>query len=168
MAGRWRARLPIYALAGWILLIFAFSSQPYDRQTIQPALHGSLNEQTAEDVLPEISFVYNDMRFSTRDNPFGVIEFAFRKSAHLFVYGMLAVLASLGLRFLVKPWRSSGGALLLVVSIAALDEWNQRRIPGRTSNPEDVVVDFIGGCAGLLVFLVARAAMLRIKRPRVS
>ncbi|WP_170312211.1 VanZ family protein [Paenibacillus sacheonensis] len=32
-------------------------------------------------------------------------------------------------------------SLLAVTLIAALDEFNQRRIPGRTANPEDVLVD---------------------------
>lgn len=79
------------ALAAWVALIFVFSSQTYQKQTIQPTLNRSLTFQKAEEVLPKVEFNYNHTTYSSRVNPYSVIEFMFRKAAHLFVYAMLAI-----------------------------------------------------------------------------
>ena len=54
-------------------------------------------------------------------------------------------------------------ALALVVAIAAVDEWRQRFVPGRSARVHDVGLDALGGAAGLLA---ARLAFRPRSQPR--
>ncbi len=65
-----------------------------------------------------------------------------KKSAHFLVYGLLAVLiARTGVR-----WST---VLLLTIAYAVADEWHQIFIPGRSGSLPDVIIDALGGVAGL-------------------
>lgn len=136
----------------WTGLIFVFSSEPYKKQSIQPLLHERLAGSPLLQDIPDISFTYDDSRVSSRRDPFEFLEFIFRKSAHLFMYGMLAIFWSL---LLGRIWRLRGWRLLLpvlavVAATASLDEWNQSFVEGRTSLPSDVGIDLAGGLLGFL------------------
>lgn len=76
------------------------------------------------------------------------------KLVHLAMYAVLAWLVSRAV-----ATRSLGAALavLAVVSLfGAADEWHQRFIPGRSSDPVDWVSDSIGAAVGVLAFQTAR------------
>ena len=79
------------------------------------------------------------------------------KLVHTAMYAGLAVLvlaaASIG-----RPV-SLGMAvvlLLLIATYAAVDEWTQQFVPGRSSDPRDWVADVIGASLGAILFLVGR------------
>lgn len=83
-----------------------------------------------------------------------------RKSAHLFIYGGLALLG-------FRAFAGSSVALLrrfpfllsliLVGLVGALDEFNQSFNALRTGTPWDVVIDLVGGlCAGVLILVYRR------------
>jgi VanZ family protein len=147
--------IPLLFVIGWIALIFILSSETYKEQSIQPTLHRTITENTAKEVLPDVNFDYDDIDYSSKRNPFQLIEFVFRKSAHLFIYAVLAIAGAITIKLkenLIRRWLMP---LLLVVVIASLDELNQRMTPGRTPNPQDVLVDLIGGCIGTLVYLAS-------------
>jgi VanZ family protein len=85
----------------------------------------------------------------------GIVTFA-RKCIHLTVY---AILAFLFWRALRKPrkadprpwsWREAGLAVLLVALYAATDELHQQFVPSRIGSPLDVLLDTLGGFAGML------------------
>ena len=80
-----------------------------------------------------------------------------RKCAHLTEYGMLGILFWRAMhrpaRQDPRPWRWSeaGCAVLLVALYAASDEFHQLFVPSRGASVDDVLIDTIGGTAGLLV-----------------
>ncbi|MNN45728.1 VanZ like family protein [compost metagenome] len=57
-----------------------------------------------------------------------------------------------------------GLVLLLAVVIAALDEWNQSALSSRTGVIQDVGIDFIGACLGLIAGLMIQTLKKRQKR----
>jgi VanZ family protein len=87
------------------------------------------------------------------------------KVAHVAAYAVLGVLALRafhgGLNWL-GAWPTAG-AFLLTVAYGALDEVHQVRVPGRVAGWDDWLADCLG--AGLAVFVVALALLLRSARP---
>ena len=98
------------------------------------------------------------------------IHHLFRKCGHLTEYAVLALLLwrairqtdGKNLRPLVAPERSGGGwnwrearlALLLVMLFATTDEFHQLFVPERTSLVSDVMIDTVGGTAGLFALWI--------------
>lgn len=151
--------------SGVILLIFLFSSQSYREQTIQPFLRRTLPVETAVRILPDLEIRYNGKEYAKETNPFGLIEFLFRKGAHLFVYGMLAAMTALTLQ--VHRRRDLTVVLFAMMTVlltALLDEWNQTFSSSRTPAWQDVFVDLTGGMAGLAVFFGIRGLSRLIRR----
>jgi VanZ family protein len=148
----WGRCAALVLLCGVIIGIFTLSSQPYRVQTIQPFLQRTLTVEKAEKVLPKLDIRYDGKEYRRDVNPFGLIEFLFRKSAHLFVYAVLAVATALVLRmFRIRTPAVAGLSLLTVWLVAMLDEWNQRFSPARTPTYQDVIVDLTGGMLGLVI-----------------
>ena len=124
----------------WMALIFSASgdsrSYVHSSRLIAPLLHWLFPQ------MPE-----------TRVD--AIVYFA-RKCAHLTEYAVLALLLWRALRKPMKNdprlwiWREARLALLLVMFYAATDEFHQTFVPARTALASDVVVDTIGGVAGLL------------------
>jgi VanZ family protein len=76
-----------------------------------------------------------------------------RKCAHLTEYAILALLLWRALRAKAQPgwsWRMAGHAWVGVVLYAITDEVHQCFVPTRMGSPWDVLLDSIGGAAGLL------------------
>ncbi|WP_199618179.1 VanZ family protein [Paenibacillus alkalitolerans] len=159
----WYRRAALALMSGVIVLIFIFSSQPYRVQTIQPYLRQTLSLETAERILPDLDIRYDGKQYRRDVNPFGFIEFLFRKGAHLFVYGVLAMLSAFTLNLYCKQRRiSSSLSLLVVLIISLLDELNQSFSPARTPAYQDVLIDMAGGMLGVAAFF----AINRICRSR--
>ncbi|WP_096203284.1 VanZ family protein [Bacillus sp. FJAT-45350] len=135
----------------WMGLIFFASSQPYERQDLQPAMDEHLSLGWMEAMFSYVSFTYSNTEVSI-DNlgVTGFFEFFIRKGAHVFAYFILAILAYRALYSinLPKPFLWS---FLLVVFYAITDEIHQGFTPNRTPLVEDVVLDSIGGLLGLLL-----------------
>ena len=83
------------------------------------------------------------------------------KVVHLLLYAVLGALATRAAWSPAHGWRSAAIVLGVVLVFAALDEWHQGFIPGRSSDPLDWVADAIGALSGTL--LVVRA-LLRSER----
>lgn len=82
-----------------------------------------------------------------------------RKSAHLTEYAILAMLSYRALRLSldVPLLRIAGLTLLLVGSVAGVDEFRQAHLATRTGSLGDVALNFVGGGIGVaLVVLVHR------------
>lgn len=148
----WRRLIALGLLCCVVIAIFKLSSQPYSKQTIQPLLNRTLSWETAERLLPGVDIHYDGKEYRRDINPYGMIEFAFRKSAHLFVYGVLAAVTALVLRlFRLRPLSTAALSLAVVGFVAILDEWNQRYSAARTPTYQDVLVDLTGGAISLAV-----------------
>ncbi|MFC3799841.1 VanZ family protein [Cohnella sp. GCM10012308] len=153
----------------WLLLIFDFSSQTYSQQSIIPFMREHIPEHRLQQIVPDVTIRYNHSAIHAKADPYRFVEFLFRKSAHLFMYFMLGLLAHL----LLVPWIRSlafrvTGALVVVAMFASLDEWNQSFTGGRTPTPLDVMVDISGAVIGQIVLLIVLAIYRRFKRPRLG
>lgn len=136
-------------------MVFYFSSQPYSQQSIRPFLKEHVSESKLKEVVPEVTFRYHHSRIDSQANPYGFVEFFFRKGAHLFVYAVLAATASLAFYQIgFRSWRWVVMTLLIVVCAAAADEWNQASHLGRTGLAVDVGIDVVGGMIGMGIALI--------------
>ena len=97
--------------------------------------------------------VYNGHEYSLKERPYAFVEFLFRKTAHLLIYAVLAVLIYGSLRYKqVRFITCITLALMFVAVIASIDEYIQQFSPNRTSSIWDVGVDLIGGSCGIAVY----------------
>ena len=69
------------------------------------------------------------------------------KLVHATMYGVLGALLARAVGA-TAPRRTLGRVVLGVVLFAAVDEWHQRFIPGRSADIVDVVADVCGAAAG--------------------
>jgi VanZ family protein len=141
--------------AGWLTLVFVFSSQSYEQQSIQPFLRSSPRIADLVRMLPEVTIKYRTTILHSHSSPYQFIEFLFRKGAHLFVYATFASILFMFLRSLnPRRWfRSVAVTLVVALAVPALDEWNQLSSVRRTGNGMDVILDFVGACIGVIVCL---------------
>jgi VanZ family protein len=147
----------IMMLIGWMACIFIKSNEPYQAQDIKPYLTEWFPSSSLNIWLPHLEFYYSG-QFITWKEPYVMIEFFFRKSAHVIEYAVLTTLWFVNLQasklkkynFYISP--------LMVVVYAASDEWHQSFIAGRTGHAIDVAVDSIGN---LIIILVWTAWSLR-------
>ncbi|MDY2730661.1 VanZ family protein [Clostridium sp. HCP1S3_B4] len=88
-----------------------------------------------------------------------------RKNAHAFEFLVLAILFASVLRsFGMKIRKSIIYVMFFVLFYAVTDEFHQIFIPGRNSNVFDIVVDFIGGLIGILLFIIYYFIVALIKK----
>ncbi|MGB9826428.1 MAG: VanZ family protein [Desulfofundulus sp.] len=135
-----------WLLVGTCLLAIAyFSSQPFAEQDLRPEIwrHAGLVKRVRE--LPPVSFSYSGQLVDNRRAPADFIQFWLRKGAHVVIYGALGLSLAAAL-----DGAGSGGrrrwvlAGVILVLVAALDEWHQTLVPGRTGRAVDVLVDLAG------------------------
>lgn len=141
----------------WAVFILYMSTRSYQQQSIRPMLTSISHHLQINFTLPNINIHYANQIYSLQNNPYGFVEFVFRKCAHVFVYGILTLLGHLLFR---KVWRGSLLSYILplglILIIASVDETIQKYSENRTSSPYDVLLDFSGGCLALLITIFLR------------
>lgn len=145
-----RKRILISASAGCLLLllysmIFSFSAQDGEQSS---GLSMYVAEKGVEliNALTDSNWTEGYM-LEMAEN----VETPIRKLAHFSEYAVMGVLVYSFLR----PWAKRGKRLYLITICwvflsAAADELHQLFVPGRYSNPLDVLLDTCGGILGLL------------------
>lgn len=152
----------------WMGIIFNSSSQPYEKQNIQPFLSNMIDLSFLNPFLGWISFTYNTSIVSVETLGIeGFIEFLIRKGAHVFVFFMLCYLFYLAFRkTTAMPFRLNLIiSFICTVTYAGLDEFHQGFTENRTSYLGDVFLDGFG--ALLAVGLLMIIHLLR-KKPKVN
>jgi VanZ family protein len=91
------------------------------------------------------------------DSGLGVIDLIGRKILHLAEYALLCLLWWRALRTRMAPRSAIAGALLLSATYAAIDEYHQTFVAGRTGSPIDIAID-VAGAALMALALRHRAA----------
>jgi VanZ family protein len=99
----------------------------------------------------------------------GQIHYDFRKCCHLAEYAVLALLLWRAIR---QTERGAGGSnwqkirltMLIVMFYAATDEFHQIFVPTRTAQVSDVLIDTVGGAAGLLALWIVFNWRKRLKK----
>ncbi|KKB41241.1 VanZ family protein [Bacillus thermotolerans] len=143
----------LLAIAG---VIYLFSSQTYEQQSIVPLLQKVLANEPLAGPLSQIELTYWGREISVESRGYHYfVEFMIRKFAHMLLFGLLAI----GL-FRVYVWMrpkqiNTGVILALIITgmYAAFDEWHQLQTGGRTPMIQDVVLDLIGGMIALVLYV---------------
>jgi len=141
----------------WMIVIFISSSQPYEKQNIQPFLTDTIDLSFLEPYIHWISFTYNQSEVSVeRLGVYGFIEFFIRKGAHVFVFLILCCLFFLALRQTTKVKFSYQLIISFILTFlyAAFDEFHQGFTENRTSYIGDVFLDGFGGGLGIVLLVV--------------
>ncbi|MDG5786709.1 VanZ family protein [Evansella sp. AB-P1] len=154
----------IVPLVVWVGLIYFSSSQPYERQNVQPILQ-EFDLEWVETVGSNVSFKYGDSIISLQyRDPAAFIEFFIRKGAHLFVFAVLGILAyRLAYILIEKRMKSAIIAWLFVTIYASIDEFSQLLHPNRSGMIEDVILDSVGGIIGVGIIILWRRRNNRFK-----
>ena len=93
----------------------------------------------------------------------GWLGLLFSSAAHLFMFGVLAVLWAWALGWGRYGWLI---ALALTLLYALSDEFHQSFVPGRHADPFDLVCDALGAVVGLAVWAWLRRWRRRpLRRP---
>lgn len=159
-----------------LFLIFGFSAQDgessgslsfrislFIAELISPILPTSLPgdilffEELESAVLPELLSpepTYNDILYARAE----AIHLLVRKAAHMTEYFLLALSLQLPLASWLAHkvgWKTRlVTGFLLTVCFAALDEYHQTFVPGRSGNLIDVGIDSIGAIAASLLLFI--------------
>lgn len=147
----------------WYGLIWTLSAQPSDVST--DVSHGVTgNMIAAGDILSgntitsgesitgsseEYGVVMEDVQMAVKE----LLSFFVRKGAHMFLFFVLAILIWYAMATLAKkrPLRSLC-TTFPCVALAALDEFHQTFVPGRSGELRDVIVDLCGSMIALFLF----------------
>ncbi|WP_318617969.1 VanZ family protein [Sporosarcina sp. YIM B06819] len=141
-----------------VATLFLSSGQTYEQQTLIPTLEQLLPDKPLEDSLSKLVIPYWGKMISIEERgyyPF--LEFLLRKSAHFFIFGLLAVAV-----YIVLPtkWYRTIIALFITLALAIGDEYHQSLTGGRTPSSKDVLLDMAGAVTFIVVlrvFLMTRS-----------
>jgi VanZ family protein len=131
----------------WIIVIYFFTELPsFNGQSTATVINKTVvaNEVTNHVVSPSTGSLLT----------LNELNILFRKSAHIFVFGVLAMLFFK----CIEPRRYSYlMAGVLTVLYAIFDEWHQSFIPGRVAAIKDVMFDSFGAMVALfLVYFIVK------------
>ncbi|HUC42179.1 MAG TPA: VanZ family protein [Candidatus Micrarchaeaceae archaeon] len=117
----------------WAAVISAFSTRAFTA------------ENTGSIIIPILHWMFPGFSPDT----LSVIHYGIRKCAHFTEYFILSWLILRGIRGDNKVTHVQWALLTiaLVTGYAALDEFHQSFVPGRTASPRDVLIDMSGGIA---------------------
>lgn len=137
-------------------IIYSFSSQTYEEQSLVPMMQKVLPGEPFADVLSQFKVTYWGEEISIETKGYYYfVEFFIRKFAHLFLFGLLAV-ALFRVYLLWKPNHFLGGILVALAGTgiyAAFDELHQLQTGGRTPLVNDVFLDLTGGVIALVLYV---------------
>lgn len=138
------------------MVIFNFSSQTYEQQSLVPTLERLLPGEPLAGLLApvEVSYWGTPISIETKGYYY-FIEFFIRKFAHLFLFGCLAV-ALFRVLMLARPkqiWPVILFAFIGTGMYAVLDEYHQLLTGGRTPMAMDVLLDMTGAFIALSLYV---------------
>lgn len=147
----------------WYRLIWGFSAQT-------AAVSGGASDGLLERLLAALCPAYTASGTEIQDAAVELLSFYIRKGAHMFLYFVLALLVWLALAALLKSrTKRAFAALLLCAVLAALDEYHQTLVPGRSGAARDVLIDLTGVAIALLLFslpVLAQWLQRNMRRPQ--
>ncbi|WP_338751821.1 VanZ family protein [Bacillus sp. FJAT-52991] len=151
-------------------LIFRFSSQTYNQQSLVPLMMRVFPGEPFAEVLGRLELSYAGMVISVESiGYYYFIEFFIRKFAHLFLFGCLAA-ALFGVLVVWRPkevWKSAVWALVGTGLYATADEFHQMLTGGRSPLVTDVFIDLTGGLITLFMVVPLYVWKRRITKEEV-
>ncbi|WP_223662210.1 VanZ family protein [Pseudobacillus badius] len=139
-------------------IIYSFSSQTYEEQSLVPLLKQMLPGEPFAGALSSCKVTYWGKEISIgTQGYYYFIEFFIRKFAHLFLFGVLAV-AWFRVCAMYDPSRlvrSIWMAFAGTAGYAMIDELHQMYTGGRTPLLNDVLLDMFGAVLALALYVPA-------------
>lgn len=155
---RWLSPLP----AAWYGVIWRFSAQPAE-------VSGALSDRLLYRLMRLGSPAFATAPEGIRTTAVEVLSFFERKAAHMFLYFVLALLVSFALGFFLRRLSArAGAAAVLCAVLAALDEYHQTMVPGRSGEVRDALVDLTGAAIALAFLALPPAAAWLRRHPRAA
>ena len=147
-----------------IAVLFVSSSQTYEQQSIVPTLQNLLPDKPLETQLAKLHIPYWGHTISVEERGYYYfVEFLLRKSAHFFIFGLLA----LAVYYVLPRFRfKTIVAFVITVGFAIADEYHQSLTGGRTPSAQDVLLDAAGAFTFLLIFRVLHTLFRSRRRKR--
>lgn len=141
----------------WYRLIWGFSAQ-------SAAVSGDMSDRLLYRFLLAFSPAFAASGEGERLQAVELLSFLERKTAHMFLYFTLALLLLAVLFLWTGRERALPAAFFLCAAAAALDEYHQTFVPGRSGEIRDVLVD-LGGVLAALALAALLALWRRGGRP---
>lgn len=140
---RWGRLLSLLPAAAWYAVIWRFSAQP-------AAVSGALSDRLLYRLMLLCSPAFAASPEEVRVTAVEALSFFERKAAHIFLYFVLALLVSFAACFFLRRLSArAGAAAALCGLLAALDEYHQTMVPGRSGEVRDALVDLTGAAIAL-------------------
>lgn len=140
---RWGRLLSPLPAAAWYGVIWRFSAQP-------AAVSGALSDRLLYRLMLLCSPAFAAAPEGVRTTAVEALSFFERKAAHMFLYFVLALLVSFAACFFLRRLSARAGAAAAVCGLlAAVDEYHQTMVPGRSGEARDVLVDLTGAAIAL-------------------
>lgn len=148
-------------------LIFVFSSQTYEQQSLIPFLRKTFPGEPFADLLSRLHIQYWGSVITVESKGYYYfLEFLIRKFAHVFLFGVLAV-ALFSVLVLMKRMRTWIAVFIAFIGAglyAAGDEYHQLVTGGRTALLEDVLLDMMGAGVALAIYVPIYLVGKKIRR----
>ncbi|OLN24091.1 VanZ family protein [Domibacillus antri] len=147
-------------------MIYFFSSQTYEQQSLIPLLQLMLPGEPLKGLLSQLELTYWSRLISVEERGYYYfLEFLIRKFAHLLLFGILAVSLTRFLETAVRLhfMKAAVIALLLTGLYAVFDEYHQLQTGGRTALVSDVLLDITGAVIAIWLYAPVHY-MLRRRR----
>ena len=131
----------------WMGLIFFMSSN-----------NGKISHQESNKMINVVKSIQAKLQIKDENKTINEnkLDYVVRKSAHTFIYMMLAVLvSSIFFVFNKKGKNTIVYILFICLLFAVTDEFHQSFVPQRTSLVSDILFDFAGSLIGLALFYLA-------------
>ncbi|WP_417898851.1 VanZ family protein [Bacillus haimaensis] len=155
----------LFLAIGWTVLLFHLSSMSYASQDIRPYLRLLVPEESLLVWLKGFQLNFDGSVISVETSGgYALVEFLFRKAAHLFFYFMLGFVIVRYFRSFLHNRRRRVFLLscCMVLFISMLDEYLQYLHPDRSGRWIDVWLDCTGGLVGITAgYITSKASSIR-------
>lgn len=140
-----------------MIIIFLFSSQPYQAQNLKPEIEGNFITNSLAEQLSGVNFDYAGKEVSVHTlGKAGFVEFFIRKGAHFTIFGLLGFMLvyAFHARWPRSPLKGYLLAVLISFLFACSDEFHQSLTPDRTPLFQDVMIDTVGAICGAALMVL--------------
>ena len=141
----------------WYRVIWSFSTQ-------SASVSGDLSDRLLWRLLALLSPAFAAGDMAAQNSAVELLSFFERKAAHMFLYFVLILLLWLALKPLLRSkGRQVLAAGVLCALLAAMDEYHQTFIPGRSGQARDVLIDMTGAALAVVLVCLVQWSLRRWK-----
>ena len=154
----WKRTLAWLAVAGWMVVIFAFSAQTGNRS-------GNTSGEIVRWIIGLFYRGFADLPQAKQAEVLELLHLVIRKGAHFTEYAVLAMLTANALRgYQISTVLGWCAPVAFSALYAATDEIHQYFVPDRACRLLDVGIDTAGALFGTAIFMLLGVIVKRISR----